>query len=109
MALKKRPTGHKHYTGNKKSDAAELSALLAPLEEHDAKQQAGHTAQTDDDDTIVLDTGELKLPKALMEEEDAPARMFGLEPVILVILILALAFIAFIAYLISQTPAPAAR
>lgn len=104
MAVKKRALPHKHYTGNKKGGAAELSARLAPLEEH----AADNSARTEDD-TIVLDTEELKLPRALMEEDDAPARMFGLEPVILIILLIALAFIAFIAYLISQTPAPAAR
>ena len=109
MALKKRPAGHRHYTGNKKGDAAELSARLAPPEEHDAKKGAGDSSQPDADDTIVLDTEELKFPKALMEEEDSPARLLGLEPVIHVILIIAIAFIAFIAYLISQTPAPAAK
>jgi hypothetical protein len=108
MAVKKRASPHKHYTGNKKGGAAELSARLAPLEEHAAGHAADSSARTDDD-TIVLDTEKLKLPHALMEEEGAPAHMLGLEPVILVILLIALAFIAFIAYLISQTPAPAAQ
>lgn len=108
MAMKKRASPHKHYTGNKKGGAAELSARLAPLEEHAAAHNAVSSARTDDD-LIVLDTQELKLPRALMEEDDAPARMLGLEPVILVILLIAIAFIAFIAYLISQTPAPAAN
>lgn len=94
MAVKKKAAPHKHYTGNKRGDAKELSSRLAPLEERDGKPA--------NDDTIVLDTGKLKLPKALLEEEENTARLFGLEPVILVILLLALCFIAFIAYLIHQ-------
>ena len=106
MAVKKKASRHKHYTGNKKVDAAELSERLAPLEEHAAVKEAGSSSRSNDD-TIILNTEELKLPRSLLEEENAPARVLGLEPVILVILLIAIAFIAFIAYLISQTPAPA--
>ncbi len=105
MAVKKRALRHKHYTGNKKVGKAELSARLAPPEEHAAGQSADSLTRPADD-TIILNTEELKLPQALLEEENAPARVLGLEPVILVILLIAIAFIAFIAYLISQTPAP---
>ncbi|HEY0546701.1 MAG TPA: hypothetical protein VGC91_15085 [Pyrinomonadaceae bacterium] len=96
MALKKKAARHKHYTGGNGGNTSELSARLAPLEERDGKHA--------DDDTIVLDTGKLRLPKALLEDEEETSRLFGLEPVILVILLLALSFIAFVAYLIHQTP-----
>ncbi|MBV9209417.1 MAG: hypothetical protein JOZ52_02245 [Acidobacteria bacterium] len=96
MAVKKRRARHKHYTGNKRGDTKELSARLAPLEERDGQKHE------DEGGAIVLDTGKLKLPKALLEEEEDTSRIFGLEPVILVILLLALCFIGFIAYLIHQ-------
>lgn len=102
MAVKKRAARHRHYTGNQKGDASELSARLAPLEERDGKHAT-------DDNTIVLDTGSLKLPKALLEGEEETARLFGLEPVILVIFLLALCFIAFVAYLIHQMPVPTTK
>jgi hypothetical protein len=94
---------HRHYSGRREETAAELSDRLAPLEEHDARRATGGAAPVEDD-TIVLDTGKLKVPRALLEEEDEEKRIFGLEPVILLILLIVLTFISFIAYLIHEMP-----
>lgn len=102
MAVKKKRLRHRHYSGRKDESVAELSDRLAPPEEHDARRSAVASAPVADD-TIVLDTGKLKVPRALLEEEEEAAkRIFGLDPVILVILLVALAFISFIAYLIYE-------
>jgi hypothetical protein len=101
MAVKKKRRRHKHYTGHEEGDAAELSERLAPPEEQDAKAVQPFPT----DDTIILDTGKLKISRTLLDEETG--RLFHFEPVIVVILFLALAYIAFIAYLIHQMPAPA--
>lgn len=103
MAVKRKRRSHKHYTGREGGDIVELAARLAPLEEHQAKA-AQHSSK--DDDTIILDTGKLKLPSALSEKEEDAHRIFGLEPVVLVILLLTLAFIALMAYLVYLMPAP---
>ena len=100
---KKRSRAHKHYAGQEGGDVVELSERLAPLEEKDARseQKVSHP-----DDTIIVDTGKLKLPQSVLQKEKEAARTFGLEPVILVILLIMLAFIAIIAYIVSQMPAP---
>ncbi|MBV9958130.1 MAG: hypothetical protein JO360_06895 [Acidobacteria bacterium] len=100
MAVKKRRRlRHRHYSGRKDETAAELSDRLAPPEEHPALSAAPVA-----DDTIVLDTGKLKIPHALLEEDEEERRILGLEPVVLVILLVVLTFIAFIAYLIYKMP-----
>jgi hypothetical protein len=87
-------------------EAAKLASMLAPLEEQQGEKDEAasrRTAQRPNGGAIVVDTGELKLPKDFIEGESAESS-FGLEPVVIFILMLALAFIAFIAYLISVEP-----
>jgi hypothetical protein len=103
MAVKKE-SRREHNPVRGSSDAALGKAeQLAPPEEH-AKKSANQ--KTDNEGVMVVDTGELKLPKDFTEKEDK-SRFFGLEPIAVVILIFALAFIAFITYLISTEPSKA--
>jgi hypothetical protein len=109
MRKKKRKYGHEHYLRHDKDgDISELSARLAPLEELDKETARQHRLKQKDD-TIVIDTGSLQLPKNMMEQEREENGILGLEPIVLAILILALAFVAFIAYLVYQMPAPVTK
>ena len=108
MAVRRRR--HKHGPGERKKHAEELSALLAPLEEQHPELAA--EAQDGDgsynDATIKVSTASVKLPKELVGGERHGARVFRLDPVVIVILCVMLSFIAFIAWQISQLPAPTA-
>ena len=81
-------------------EAATLASMLAPLEEQEGGEAAGSSSRRA---SIVLDTGELKLPKAFIDE-DSQGTLFGLEPIVIFLLLLVLGFITFIAYLISLEP-----
>ncbi|MBK7995391.1 MAG: hypothetical protein IPK14_19030 [Blastocatellia bacterium] len=66
-----------------------------------------NNTNNDSEGVIKVDTGMLKLPIQLMEEESDESRPFWqIEPAILVIFILAIVFISFITVLISQMPVP---
>ena len=101
MAVKKEPRRIHSPVKAKSAEAAEHAAHLAPPEEQNGKQKNQASNQ---DGAIVVDTGELKLPKGVVEEDDGVAGLFGIDPVVLFIFGFALAFIAFIAYLISIEP-----
>ena len=83
----------------RKKRAKDLVAQLTPLEEQESitKKDENH------DGAILVDTGELKLPKGINTEEDDSAK-FHLDTVVIVILLLATAFIAFITWLIATGP-----
>ncbi len=83
-------------------EAATIARGLAPLEELEERQRKSGS-KGHQNGSIVLDTGELKLPRDLMEKDERRGGL-GLEPVVIFILLLALGFIAFIAYLISIEP-----
>jgi len=60
----------------------------------------------DDNGVIKLDTGKLKLPTQLIEEQgEADKPVWQIEPVIVVLFSLAIAFVIFITVLISRMPA----
>ena len=107
MAVKKetrkRETRREHNpVKTSRREAKERAAQLAPPEERSGGAAAGATKR---EDGLAVDTGELKLPDALMVEAGARTQsFFQLEPVVLFILGVALAYIAFIAYLISIAP-----
>jgi hypothetical protein len=101
MAVKKEPRRLHNPVKARSAEAAEYAAHLAPPEEQNGKQKNQASNQ---DGAIVVDTGELKLPKGIVEEEKGGARFFGMDPVVLLIFCLALMFIAFITYLISIEP-----
>ena len=85
-------------------EAAERAAHLAPPEEQ--RGSAAVAASSYDNGQITVDTGSLKLPKGLLEEEEDGSRALRPDPAVIVILGIAIAFIAFIAYLISIAPPP---
>lgn len=66
-----------------------------------------NNTNNDNEGIIKVDTGMLKLPIQIMEEESEESRSFWqIEPAILAIFILAILFIGFITVLISQMPVP---
>lgn len=52
---------------------------------------------------IVVDTGKLKIPKGLVEEEGKPGALDDMNRPVFVITAIAMAYIIFIAYLISKS------
>ena len=102
MAVKKEPRRFHNPVRARSAEAAEHAANLAPPEEQNAKRK---NQGADNNGAIVVDTGELKLPKGIIEEEKGGTRFFGIDPVVILIFCLSLMFIALIAYLISIEPA----
>ena len=92
---------HRHHNDVKTGspEASELAAQLAPPEEREA---AITDQSSNNDGTIIVDSGPLKIPASLTDKEGI--KLFRLDPIAILILILVLAFIAIIAYLISQMP-----
>ncbi|MGB8509825.1 MAG: hypothetical protein WCD76_15695 [Pyrinomonadaceae bacterium] len=98
---------HKHYTGGKKADAAELSARLAPPEELKGIPVATKADNNNGGGAIRVDSNQISLSSDFAEEDRGAASTFRVEPIALVIILLSLAFIAFIAWQITLMPAPA--
>ncbi|MFY9226263.1 MAG: hypothetical protein WAQ98_26535 [Blastocatellia bacterium] len=66
-----------------------------------------NNTNNDSEGVIKVDTGMLKLPIQLMEEEsEENSHFWQIDPAILAIFILAILFIGFITVLISQMPVP---
>lgn len=101
MAVKKEPRRLHSPVKAKSAEAAEHAAHLAPPEEQNGRQR---NQPSNHDGAIVVDTGELKLPSGVVEDEKGKGGLFGMDPVVLLIFCFSLAFIAFIAYLISLEP-----
>ena len=110
--MKKVKKPHKHYTGGKKGDTAELSARLAPLEEKQSAVAQQPTSKggkdnnggSGDGGAIIVNTSQVALSSDFIEEDRAAEKFFRLEPVALVIVLLSLAFILFIAWQITLMP-----
>ena len=101
----KRERRRKHNPVQASSDEGlEKAEQLAPLEER-ARKPAGQNSNNEG--LMVVDTGDLKLPKDFTDKDEGKSHFLGFEPVALVILIFSLAFIIFIAYLISMEPSKA--
>ncbi len=83
-------------------DVMEKASRLAPPEEQAASQQI---ASDNGRGAIVVDTGELKLPKNFGDGEKDGSIWYRPDPVVIFILCAVLLFIAFIALLISRMPA----
>lgn len=99
----KRESRREHNPVETKSEeTARLASNLAPLEEQEGRDGKGGAKHPNG--AIVLDTGELKLPKDLIEE-DKRGEAYGLDRAVLILLVIVLSFIAFIAYLIYIEPA----
>ena len=104
MAVKKKKK-HRHDRHERARAHAER---LAPPEERAAAHGGNGRApegRAYDDDTILVNSGNLNLPKDLDEDGDGEESLwFGFDPVVLVVFIFSLAFIVFIAWEISRTP-----
>lgn len=99
MAVKKVSRREHSPVKASRQETRRRAAQLAPPEER-ARQGSNQARR---DGAAAVDTGELKVPDALLHETDASAgRAFRLEPVVIFILACALAYIAFIIYLISS-------
>lgn len=84
-------------SGTNNSGESEAAARLAPLEEKTgtrAQQSSAH------DGTLILNTGELKLPQELTEEEETAQGILPLDPYVLAVLCFTIVFILSIAYVI---------
>ncbi len=112
MAVSKRRKRIRYMIGRRreKTPTQELAARLAPPEESEKAEEL-HQAVPEKargrDDTIRVDTSNVKLPEKFSDEDREGARIFYLEPVVVALLALALGFIAFIAWQVTLMPAPA--
>jgi hypothetical protein len=97
---------HDHYLRGHRDaeDLSKLSRKLTPSEETHSTQKDDLTSP-DNDELLDVDTGALKFPQGLMENEPEKPGIFGHDPVIVIIFTLMLLFIAFITYLVYLTPA----
>ena len=103
MAVSERKKRIRYMLGRRreKTPTQELAARLAPLEETDAVEETRQAVPAEGhapDDTIRVNTAAVKVPNKFSEEERQGARIFYLEPVVIVILVLMFIFIGFIAW-----------
>jgi hypothetical protein len=79
----------------------EFEARLTPPEEKKGAANKGEVNKSAaGDGTLSVNTGDLKLPQELIEEETDGSLFQRIDPAVLVILCLSLVFIASIAYVI---------
>lgn len=95
MAIRKR--SRRARQGGNNSGESEFEARLAPLEE---RRGAGSTQGSNNDGTLAVNTGDLKLPQDLTEEEEEVHSFFPVDPFVFATLCFALLFILAIAYVI---------
>lgn len=76
----------------KDSGESEFEARLAPPEER--------SKSDDNDGRISVNTGSLKLPQELVEDDATPGEAAKIDPVVLAIFFLALIFIVVVAFVI---------
>jgi hypothetical protein len=99
MAVKKESRREHNPVKTSRRRARARAAQLAPLEERISGEGKSRAQR---DGSFALETGELKLPEALMVETETRADgAFRFEPFVIFILACALAYIAFIVYLIA--------
>jgi hypothetical protein len=94
MAVKWRRT--RSRKNNSKETASE--ARLAPPEERGGGA-VHQPASNNNDGTLVLNTGQLKLPQQIKDEEE-DGSFLSIDPAVLILLCFSLIFIAVIAYII---------
>ena len=109
MALMKNGhEGERKRRWRRKKKIAEHAERLAPPEEK-GHAAAVSAALSNSSGSIIVDTGNLKLPKNVGEEAREGKRLLGLDPIVLALLVLSLLFITFITVLIArQRDAPEA-
>lgn len=105
---KKWKTGPLHWPGSRRGhegDEDDSAERLTPLEESEEFKQSQQTeGRHAGDDTIHVDSSNVRVPENLVEDERRGARIFYLEPVVIFLLAAVLAFIAFIAWQITLMP-----
>lgn len=97
MAIRKRLRRARQRKGENNSGESEHEARLAPLEE---RQAANVTQSSNNDGTLAVNTGDLKLPNELSEEEEEAHSFFAIDPFVFGALCFALLFILAIAYIV---------
>ena len=101
MAIRKSLRRTRQDKGENNSGESEFEAHLAPPEE---KRDAAPSAQSSNNDgTLTVNTGDLKLPRDLAEEEEEEEevhRFLPIDPFVFGILCFSLLFIFTIAYII---------
>ena len=97
MAIKKRSRRAGRAKGKNNSGESESEARLAPPEE---KGGEGGKPAPHNDGTLTVNTGDLKVPQTLTEEEEEVQSFLPVDPFVLAILCLSLLFILAIAYII---------
>lgn len=93
---KKRRHAHRHSKTND-SGESEFEARLAPLEEKKGANSQRNSAQNG---VLSTNTGELKLPRELSEEEEAAQSFLPIDPYVFAVLCFTIIFILSIAYVI---------
>lgn len=87
-----------------------IKNLFRKSKKRSRKSTKENSFSDSEDGVIKFDTGKLKLPTQLIEEQGEVDKPFWqIEPVIIVIFFLAVAFIVFITVLISRMPLPATK
>ena len=108
MAVKKGwKTGPLHWPGSQRGHGRdeEIAERLTPLEEtEEFKRSHQVEGRHGADDTIHVDSTSVRMPEHLVGDEREGARIFRLDPVVVVILAVMLAFIAFIAWQVTLMP-----
>lgn len=100
MALRKKSRRARRGEGENNSGESKSEARLAPPEE---KGDAARTTQSPDNDgTLTVNTGDLKLPQNLTEEEEEEEvqRFLPIDPFVFAILCFSVLFILAIAYIV---------
>lgn len=97
MAIRKRSRRARRGRGENNSGESEHEARLAPLEE----RGKANIAQTPHNDgTLAVNTGDLKLPQDLTEEEEEAQSFYSIDPFVFGILCFSLLFILTITYIV---------
>ena len=97
MAIRKRSRRARRGKGENNSGESEHEARLAPLEE---RSSTGTAQNSNNDGVLAVNTGNLKLPQDLTEEEEEVQRFFPIDPFVFAILCFSILFILAIAYII---------
>ena len=91
--------------GNHAGEAERDARSLPPAEKEDTPRNQSSA----DNGLLQVDTGQLKLPQNLTEEEEEVKRFLPIDPAVLILLCFSLIFIGTIAYVIWSGWEPPSR
>lgn len=118
MAIKRMSPKDEQGTGENHAGEEKRDARPAPPAEKDGtgrnqspnqSRNEGSNQSSADNGVLQVDTGQLKLPQDLTEEEEEVKRFLPIDPAVLVLLCLSLIFIGTIAYVIWNCWEPPQR